>query len=243
MPQYRDIAAELMRRIIDGEFPVGSHLPSEQLLADQSGASRSTVRRALLAVSRRGLIVPRRGAGWLVQSASQTQGLDQLRSFAQWARARGTTPGGLIVKRETGPATANEARIFHVRQGEAILRFTRVRSLDGHVVMVERSSWAPWVADCVGGVPDDIDSTTDALVDAGIVVVFGNHRIEAVAASSDDAQLLAVRRSSPLLQVRRETFARDGRAVEIGEDRYVPHAVSFEIRAAGADGVIARTVG
>ena len=64
-------------------------------------------------------------------------------------------------------------------------------------------------------------------------MVFGNHRIEAVAASSEEARLLGVRRSSPLLQVRREVFAKDGRVVEFGVDRYLPNTIAFEAQAAG----------
>ena len=36
-----------------------------------------------------------------------------------------------------------------------------------------------------------------------------------------------------MLQVRRETYAANGRPVECGEDRYVPHTISFEAQAAG----------
>src|SRR3546814_6843922 len=128
-------------------------------------------------------------------------------------------------------ARAREARVLVVSTEAEVLVFTRVRTLEQRAVMVERSTWAPWVVPHMSGMPDDVVSTTQVLADAGIVVSSGNHRIEAVAAGSEDARLLDVRRSSPLLQVRRETFASNGRPVECAEDRYIPHTISFEAMA------------
>ncbi len=230
---HRDVADDLRRRIGEGEFAIGQRLPGELALATTYGVSRATVRTALAGLARRGLVVALRNFGWVVQAAQPTQGFDKMRSFAQWAEARGFSPSGRVVARERGGATAREARFLRVRPGEEVLRFVRLRALDGRVVMVERSTWAPWVIPIIDALPDDVHSTTRALAAAGISVVYGNHRIEAVPASTDDARLLDVRRSSPLLQVRRETFAKDGRVVELGEDRYLPHTVAFEAQAAG----------
>ncbi len=227
-----DALADLRRRIIAGEFLVGTRLPSEVELAVHYRVSRRAVRTALALLARRGLIEARAGTGWFVQPG-QTQGFDRMRSFSQWAAARGHDPGGLIVERHRRRATAREARLLDIGTGDEVLRFTRVRTLDGRRVMVERSTWAPWIGHIMQALPDDVRSTTQALAGAGIAVAFGNHRIEAVAASTEDAGLLDVRRSSPLLQVRRETFASNGLPIEVGEDRYVPHTIAFEAQAAG----------
>ncbi|GAA5199788.1 GntR family transcriptional regulator [Microbacterium jejuense] len=227
-----DTQGDLRARIVGGHFPVGTRLPSELELAAHYGVSRRAVRTALSLLARRGLVESRPGTGWFVQPG-QTQGFDRMRSFTQWATSRGRTPGGRIVERHRRRATAREARLLDIGTGEDVLHFTRVRTLDGRPVMVERSTWAPWVLGIMDALPDDVRSTTRALAGEGIAVAFGNHRIEAAAASTDDARLLGVRRSSPLLQVRRETFASNGRPIEFAEDRYVPHTIAFEAQAAG----------
>jgi GntR family transcriptional regulator len=228
-----DAVAALRARIVSGELPAGARLPSELELAAMQGSSRGVVRGALAALARQGLIESRPGAGWFVQSA-QTQGFDRMRSFTQWAQGRGRTSGGRIVARERRRATPREARLLGIGTGTDVLCTVRVRTLEERDVMVERSTWAPWVIQHVERMPDDVRSTTSSLARAGIVITHGNHRIEAVSASSDDARLLGVRRSSPMLQVRRETYAANGHPVECGEDRYVPHTISFEAQAAGA---------
>ena len=206
--QYAAIAAELRRRIVEGDFPVGSRLSSEASLAAEYGVSRSLVRRAMAQLERQSLVRSSPRGGWFVQARHQTQGFDRMQSFAQWALAGGRVPGGLVTSREHRPANAREAQVLGIGLGEPLLCFTRVRTLDGRPVMVERSVWAPWAAPVIEELPDDAASTTAALAAAGIHVALGNHRIEAVAASQQDAELLAVRRSSPLLLVSRITTTR-----------------------------------
>lgn len=227
-PRYRIIADQLADRIADGVYPVGSSLPGEQVLATEHGVARGTVRNALAHLARRGVLSPRRGAGWVVQSSVHTQGLASFGSFAQWARSRGMSPGGRVIDRRRSPATGEQARMLRITQGSDVLVFTRLRTLDGHVVMLERSTYPGWLAQALAAIPDDAPSHADALAAAGFAEAFGSHRIDAVAASSDDARLLRVRRSSPLLRVRRQAYDRDGRPLDLSEDRYLPGTVSFE---------------
>lgn len=227
------VLQRLRDRILAGEYPVGGVLPSEMELASLHGVSRRTVRTALATLARQGLVESRRGAGWYVQPG-QTQGFDRMRSFTQWARSRGRVPGGMIVDRTVRHPTPREARLLSIGTEAEVLCFVRVRTLDGRAVMIERSTWAPWVVASMADAEDDVVSTTAVLADAGIVVSSGNHRIEAVPATTVDASLLGVRRSSPVLQVRRETFAANGRPVECAEDRYAPYTISFEAQAFGA---------
>jgi GntR family transcriptional regulator len=227
----QDVAADLRRRIHTGEFVAGTRLPSEASLAEEYRVTRSLVRGAMAKLARQSLVLSRPRDGWLVQARHHTQVFDRMLSFAQWAEHGGRVVGGVISGRERRPADASEAQRFGVRLGEPVAAYTRVRTLDGLVVMVERSVWAPWVADLVDRMPDDVVSTTAALALEGVRVTSGNHRIEAVAASSQDAALLGVRRSSPLLQVTRTTATREGRVVELGVDRYRPGTIAFDVNA------------
>jgi GntR family transcriptional regulator len=231
------VAADLVRRIDAGEFTAGMRLPSEQTLAQEYATTRSRVRTALAALARRGALASRPNSGWVVQSPDQTQPLTEMRSFAQWATEHGREHGGRIVERRHRPVDAAHARILGLRLEESVLQVTRLRTLDGRVVMVERSTWAPWASSVVDAMPDDVVSTTGVLAAHGIEVLVGDHRIEAVGASSEDAGLLGVRRSSPLLQIGHSTFTREGRIVEVGVDRYVTGVIAFVV---GAGGVVPR---
>lgn len=61
--KYKEIASQLRRQILDGLYPAGSFLPTEQQLCSQFEASRQTIRTALQCLADEGLILRRQGSG------------------------------------------------------------------------------------------------------------------------------------------------------------------------------------
>jgi GntR family transcriptional regulator len=61
LPRYQQIAADLRRRIEDGEFAPGQPLPSETALIAEYGVSRITARHAVAALRAAGLVVTEHG--------------------------------------------------------------------------------------------------------------------------------------------------------------------------------------
>ena len=55
-PKYREIAADLERKIRSGEMKAGARLPSDAELGDTYGASRNTVRQAIQFLLTRGVV-------------------------------------------------------------------------------------------------------------------------------------------------------------------------------------------
>ncbi|SDD84395.1 transcriptional regulator, GntR family [Belnapia rosea] len=75
MPTRWSIVAKLLtQRIAEGAYPVGAVMPSEVELAGHFGVSRSTVRAALDALQRAGMISRRRNAGTRVESSRPLRG-------------------------------------------------------------------------------------------------------------------------------------------------------------------------
>jgi len=240
MTRYREVADDVRRRILQGEMRGGERMQPEQSLAIEYGVSRGVIRNALAALQRRGLVASHPGSGWRVRTDFQSQEFAEMRSFAQWAQTRGMVPGGRVVSQQRGPATASDARALRMRAGEDVLRVTRVRTLDGHPVMLERTTYAAWVAPSIESLPRDEPSVMMAMQATGIAMAYGTHKIDTVAASAEDAEILGVRRSTRLLRVRRETSAKDGRPIECGDDRYAPDTVTFEVHASAAVQVASR---
>src|SRR5262245_45413427 len=65
-PLFRRIADALADAMARGDYPVGSRLPSEFALMRMFGASRFTIREALVDRRARGLVASRRGSGTTV---------------------------------------------------------------------------------------------------------------------------------------------------------------------------------
>ncbi|MEV8407461.1 GntR family transcriptional regulator [Streptomyces niveus] len=228
--RYLEIAEALRQSILDGEYPLGARLPSESDLAAQWSASRGTVRQAVGLLASEGLIGSRQGARRVVLRQERRHSFQQLNSFAQWARAMGSEVASRILTRTTRQATAEETARLGIAPGSEVLDVLRLRHLDGEPVLVERTAYTDWVAPAVRALPDDCVSIMDSIAaDAGIVAHYGEHLIDALAAGSEDARLLRVRRGSPLLRQRYLTYTAAGRPIEWTDDRYRAGTVAFSV--------------
>ncbi|MEU6300592.1 GntR family transcriptional regulator [Streptomyces erythrochromogenes] len=242
--RHEEIAEELRRAIDREEYAVGALLPAETELAARFGVSRGTVRQAVLALTSEGLIGSRQGARRVVLASRRSQSFGELRSFAQWAAAMGRTATGRVVGSQYRPATDRDAMWLQVESGAPVLHVLRVRGLDSEPVLLERTVYADWIAPAVERIEPDCPSVTQRLLDdTGLVFAYGEHLIDAVAAGARDAELLEVRRTSPLLRVRRMTTTRDGRPVEWSDDRYRSDAVGFSVHNSIGSNPLARRTG
>ncbi|WP_223691564.1 GntR family transcriptional regulator [Leifsonia poae] len=245
MPSYyREIAEDLGARILQGEFRAGSSLPSENLLAETYGVARGTVRRALALLRTRGAVASRQGASWVVQASRQGQDFEQLRSFAQWARNRGMTPGGQVLSSATSPATVADRRRLELDDGDPVLRVVRVRTLNDRRVMLERTTYATWMIPIIQTLSPREPSVVQTLFERfGVLTSYADNTLDAVAATGEDAQALGIRRSSPLLRLRRESYDSRQRPIEYSDDRYVSGTIAFQVHTQLSDNPMQRTLG
>jgi DNA-binding GntR family transcriptional regulator len=72
-PRYLQVAQRLQRAIEQGDFPVGSLLPTELQLAERYGVSRQTVREAISQLRQRGMLSTRKRVGTRVDAADPTR--------------------------------------------------------------------------------------------------------------------------------------------------------------------------
>ncbi len=98
---YQDIALKLSEKINAGELPDGSRLPSERELAETFGASRTSVREALLSLQSSGLISVRQKARARVTQLSNPAFFSQLSGAAK-----------SLLARPNGVADFQEARVL-----------------------------------------------------------------------------------------------------------------------------------
>ena len=91
-PIYRKIQDDIEQRIRSGSFLPGMQIDSEQQLAEHWGCSRHPVRKALLSLSKRGMVQQRPGRGWFV-SNKQLRGKGQ-----QQILCMGWSPSAELIK-------------------------------------------------------------------------------------------------------------------------------------------------
>lgn len=127
VPLHVQIERVLRAKIESGEWEPDRPMPTEMALAERFGVSRTTIREALRALTRDGLIVRHRGRG----------------SFVRAHRPRPAAPGMItnlilgyqaeikVIKVETVPAPGHIVEPLEVARGIPVRRFVRLEVADG----------------------------------------------------------------------------------------------------------------
>lgn len=119
-----DVLAALEQRLLAGEFPVGSRLPSERVLCDEYSISRPVIREVLSGLVERGYIEVYAGRGSFVRAAEAS---DISRPLNRAARRGAATARDLVTARsmlestaaELAAQNADEAAIGRIREALA----------------------------------------------------------------------------------------------------------------------------
>ena len=125
---YREIAADLRKRVADGEFQAGHVLPSEAGLSASYDASRVTVRKALELLRDEGLVDSRQGFGWFVSADPVQQSLDTLGTIEDQLEAIGVVSERRVLGFAFVPSPPRIAGLLAVSD---VLEVRRLNLADG----------------------------------------------------------------------------------------------------------------
>jgi GntR family transcriptional regulator len=229
LPMHARVADELRGRISRRELVPGAALPSEAQLCEQFGASRGTIRFALAALRREGLIDGGQGRPPVVRDVVSSQPFKNLVSFSAWARQLGRTPGQRTIEVARRPVSETAALELGLEPGTMGVDILRVRLLDAEPVMVERATFVEPVGRLLFDFDLDSGSIYAYLTAEGVDLCTARHTFDAVPVGELEAELLGIPVGAPLLRERRRATSADGTPLEYGDDRYRPDRVTFTI--------------
>lgn len=137
-PLARQIAEDLRRRIVAGEFAPGSRLPSEAELCEHYRVSRVTVRTAAKSLESQGLVDIRHGSGmFVVEFGGQIRsGIQELRSITETIEELGLDAKVRRVSLTRRQADENEYARLDLNDDDEIVAVHREILADGEVVAV-----------------------------------------------------------------------------------------------------------
>jgi GntR family transcriptional regulator len=215
-PLYLQLAGVLRERIAQGEIASGQALPSERDLCDIMNASRVTVRKAIELLVEEGLLTRRHGSGTFVSQRIEAPG-SFLSSFSEDAKARGETSETIWLMRAADVASDEEARLLEIAEGDAVLRFSRVRLSGGEPLAIENATIPAEMLPALEAVGA---SLYKALEERGNRPVTGTQRVRAALAGPSDSGPLTIEEKAPVLRLERLTRRADGRPVEFTRSAY-----------------------
>jgi GntR family transcriptional regulator len=215
IPLYYQLETILRKKIMFREFSPGTLLPSEDALAKEYNVSRVTVRQALSAMEKDGLIVRKRGKGTVVSERPVAFDPPKLTGTIEDLISMGIKTKTKIIDFKLTRVSKDITDALQLPEGTEVLRIERLRLTDGRPF----SYIINYVPKSVGEKirPDDL--TLKPLLkiledDLNINLANAYQRIEATIADSYVAPLLEIRLGDPLLRIERTVFDSHGTAVE-----------------------------
>jgi GntR family transcriptional regulator len=228
---YQRPKGEQLQEILEGfiaNLEPGTRLPSERELAKRYVVARATVTQAIDELAGKGLVYRVHGSGTFVAEPKFRQP-QTLTSFTEDMRARGMTPGSIVLGREAAPASAVIARHLQVAHETPVVQIVRVRTANGEPMALERC-YLP--AARFPGL-DEADLTDASLYSLlaerwGVRVSAADQWASAVRLTEEEAELLGVDVEQPALLFQRVTHDQSGNIIEYVRscyrgDRYEVH--------------------
>lgn len=224
-PLYQQIKALLLKSLQAGEWRPGETIPSEVDLASRFRVSQGTVRKAIDELAAENLLVRRQGRGTFV--ATHAEQLVQYRFLklvpdSGDVNSEGPTQRNIVDCRRTR-ANADVARLLALKPGDPVLHVRRLLAFSGVPTILD-DIWLP------GGPFKGL--TAERLTDYhgpmyemfetefGIRMVRAAEKIRAVRPDGEQARLLAVDESTPLLSVQRIAYTYNDIPMELRHGLY-----------------------
>jgi len=224
-PLYQQIKGLILQSMQDGEWKPGEMIPSEMDLAARYRVSQGTVRKAIDELSSENLVVRRQGKGTFVAThAEQHVQYRFLKLQPDTGDVQSEGPAQrTIIDCKRLRASADIARALSLRSGDAVLQVRRVLSFGGVPTILE-DLWLP-------GQPfkgltaerlSDYHGPMYGLFETefGVRMVRADERLRAVNPDDEQARLLEVSPTTPLLSVERVAYTYNDTPMELRRGLY-----------------------
>lgn len=239
MSQEHAVAENLRRRMLTdigaGRLPPGARLGSERELAEHYGVSRATLRQVLAALEEAGLVrrVTGRGGGTFVNHAKVEHDLTKVVGVPAYLARQGYSAGTRVVATRMVAADEPTRRALQLAEGDLVVDVCRLRLADGMPFSLDH---ARFPADrFVDLLEQPLSGSLYELIERkyGVVVADADEIVEVVHATDEEAALLAISVSDPLLSITRVTFDAEGRPIEFSHDLFRSDRVRITMRTPG----------
>ncbi|MGY3174328.1 GntR family transcriptional regulator [Pseudomonas sp. TE12234] len=226
--QLRDV---LRARILDGQYPQDSQMPSESELGALFKVSRITVRQALGDLQKEGLIFKIHGKGTFVAKPKTFQNVSTLQGLAESMTGRGYEVINRLRSFKFIAADKQVAERLQVAEGEVVAQIKRVRLINREPISLEIT----YLPKAIGERLEKADLVTRDIFlilenDCGLALGHADLAIDAVLADSDLTQALNVEPGSPIMRIERLTHDADGRPLDFEHLYYRGDAFQYRLR-------------
>ncbi len=215
LPMYLQIANKIQAAIEEKSIAPGTLLPPAQVLSEQFGVSKMTLRQAYSVLERKGYLEARRGIGTYALDGRIEKKIAGMLSFSEEVSARGGMPSSKVLNIRTVTPTHGAQAFLGLQGGETVYELKRLRLSNGRPLAIEIVQ----VPEKLFPGFDQLDWKKESLYRVmeetyGFTLSHCLSEIVATSATHEQMQLLNIESGSPLLVINRKSYMKDDIPVE-----------------------------
>jgi GntR family transcriptional regulator len=223
-PIYQVIVRDITDQIVNEQLKPGDRLDSELRLAEHYGVSRMTLRQALGELESSGLVLRRHGSGTFVATPRNLhRRVNQLGAFHEEMGLDAKVIKTRLLTQEVIVPDERVAADLQLAAGQTTSHLVRLRSLEGAPIALQES-WIPYLLAPALGRGGLVDGSLYKTMKqrADLEVKSAEQAVSAASADAELAALLHVPEGSPVMSIRRVSFAASGDPIEVAQSHTVP---------------------
>lgn len=227
IPLYYQLESVLREKIRSGDLAEGTKLPTENELIEQYGVSRVTVRQALAALVRDGLLERVAGRGTFVKRARSVANSVRLTGFMEEAMAMSAGTRATVLDARFVKATLTQAQHLQIGPDESVWCLKRVRYVDEVPYAYVESYFPEGIGRQLAG--EDLSLSVLRLLEEKCRINLGEASAVVTAALADAyiASLLNTKVAAPLLMIDSTFYDLDRRPVQFVRGLYRSDLYSY----------------
>lgn len=221
LPVYLQIASELRQNIQESVFKVGDRLPTENELSERFGVNRHTLRRAMDVLRQEGIVDVERGRGTFVVAAPITVPLGKRVRYNESLKAQSLKPQWQVLRVVEINADAKLSQRLEIAIGDPVVLYERL-SLADEIPISLASSYFPGQRFPGLAVHCQTYRSISAMLhtEYGCDHIRRSTRISARLARPQDARLLRMPVTNPILLSESINVDQTGSVIEYGVTRF-----------------------
>lgn len=220
IPLYQQLVQTLVARIDSGDLSPSDRIPSERELAENMDVSRTTARLAIEELVSSGLVYREQGRGTYV-AEPRMRSLMGFASFTEDMLSRGCQPTSRVLKQELIDPDLKLQNTLHCASDEKVLHLVRLRMADDEPVALQSTNIPHRLAPGLEKADLQNKSLFKILREQYYIhPAWTEAEMEAMAATTEQADLFQIDTGDPVLVVRGLTFTDSFEIVEAVETVY-----------------------
>jgi len=211
LPLHVQIKDCLKEEIRQGNFD--GRIPSERELMDIFAVSRTTVREAIAALDREGVVEKIHGKGTFVSlRPTQEQWLGNISTFSETIRRAGMKPGAKLLSKGVKSSPQFISDMF---SGQEYYLIERLRSANEKIIAIERKCFEVGIGQKLATYElNDTNIYKLLEFDLGITPWTAEEIVTSNKPSKEDAALLGIPKTASVLVIERSTHDHEGVLIE-----------------------------